>query len=68
MAFLAKIAVSGKGGPLGKMADLADFQDLEGGDCARTPYFPSTHKVTDFIPRRCGGPTDIHPGLGKFYN
>eukprot|EP01052_Picozoa_sp_SAG31_P019752 SAG31_NODE_1454_length_8278_cov_7.030688_5_plen_70_part_00 len=30
MAFWAKIAVSSKGGPLGKMAVLADFEDLEG--------------------------------------
>ena len=28
MAFLAKIAVSCKGGPLGKMTVLADFEDL----------------------------------------
>ena len=43
MAFLAKIAVSGKGGPLGKMAVLADFQDLRGAGYARIlvpPVFP----------------------------
>ena len=42
MAFLAKIAVLGKGGPLGKMTVLADFQDLRGAGCGRTPCFPST--------------------------
>eukprot|EP01051_Picozoa_sp_SAG22_P036091 SAG22_NODE_17299_length_307_cov_1.000000_1_plen_46_part_10 len=40
-AFLAKIAVLGMGGPLGKMTVLADFEDLEGTDCGRTPPFSS---------------------------